>query len=218
MHTWRFSAHLTGDGWQEPGPREETMGESKPVTGRGRATTGDRQQSAQLSRLLDELRARTTAGDGSVQDVWEELRDGSEQPADGAGTHDGSGAEGAAFGGPGERRRCPRTRVVDETKVKVNGAVEARLLDISPLGARLHVAGGLRPASTCTVALPLDAGWLRLRARVTRCRAMSMALTDGPLMFDAGLEFLDPDGQRAGVLERRFGTTPAEAWRSRSCG
>jgi hypothetical protein len=104
-----------------------------------------------------------------------------------------------------ERRRSRRITPPDSIEVRVNSRIQARIVDISTLGAQLEVASALSPASTCNLAVTTDSGLLFLRARVQRCRAAAVPASDGDhgsqLVYLAGVEFIDLGAEDARRLQ-----------------
>jgi hypothetical protein len=98
-----------------------------------------------------------------------------------------------------ERRRSERVPVPGDRFGRVKATVPARIVDISRHGVQLEVPAALRPAVECDLALPVDGGDVRIRARVQRCRAMGFAGNgnERKLVYRAGLEFVSvADGDR----------------------
>jgi hypothetical protein len=91
-----------------------------------------------------------------------------------------------------ERRRNERFNPKEETFGRIRATLQARILDVSAGGIQVEIATALRPLVECDVAIPVESGELRLRARVKRCRANSF-LEDGGenvrVVYRAGLEF-----------------------------
>lgn len=104
-----------------------------------------------------------------------------------------------------ERRREERIVPSEELFGRVRATVPARILDISPTGVQVEVSTALRPTVECDFSLPDGKDMMRVRARVRRCRAASLAerSPDSQLMvYRAGLEFLALSPRQREVLER----------------
>jgi hypothetical protein len=80
-----------------------------------------------------------------------------------------------------------------EVMVSLGGSRKARMLDISPDGARLELATALSPNSSCRLSLLLPDGMTCVRCRVVRCRltALSGSEPTGNLVYSAAVEFVD---------------------------
>jgi hypothetical protein len=114
-----------------------------------------------------------------------------------------------------ERRRTGRFQPEEALYGRVRMALPAKILDISPHGARVEVASALRPTAECDVAVPAGAGELRLRARVVRCRALAGNPSEtGGIVFRAGLEFVNVSEAAAAGLEAAYGEAARSEARS----
>jgi hypothetical protein len=86
----------------------------------------------------------------------------------------------------------------------VKATVPARVVDLSVAGAQVEVSSPLRPSVQCDIALPTAAGDLKIRARVTRCKATVMRDLGGGergMVYRAGLTFMKLEPNEAEVLE-----------------
>ncbi len=98
-----------------------------------------------------------------------------------------------------ERRRSRRAIPAHDVKVTIAGNRPARLIDVTPDGARLELASALNPRGECHIALPLPAGLLRVKTRVVHCKLVGFARPGnrGELVYRAGVQFLDVDPKLA---------------------
>lgn len=104
-----------------------------------------------------------------------------------------------------DRRRSERLTVGQDMFGRVKATVPARILDLSRHGIQVEVPSALRPAVECDISVPTADGDLRLRAKVRRCRAASMASHEGDehhLVFRAGLEFVEVSPRAIRALEQ----------------
>jgi hypothetical protein len=98
-----------------------------------------------------------------------------------------------------ERRRSRRATPAHDVKVTIGGHRPARLIDVTPDGARLELASALNPRGECQIALPLPAGLLRIKTRVVHCKLVGFARPgiSGELVYRAGVQFVDVDPKLA---------------------
>lgn len=98
-----------------------------------------------------------------------------------------------------ERRRSRRATPAHDVNVIIGGHRAARLIDVTPDGARLELASALNPRGECHIALPLPAGVLRVKTRVVHCKVIGFARPgiSGDLVYRAGVQFLDVDPKLA---------------------
>lgn len=104
-----------------------------------------------------------------------------------------------------ERRRSERIIPNNELFGRVRATVPARILDISAAGVQVEIPTALRPSVECDFSIPDGTGLMRLRARVRRCRAASLAEmnSDGrQMVYRAGLEFDCLTQEQTAVLDR----------------
>lgn len=105
-----------------------------------------------------------------------------------------------------ERRRCCRTTPTEEVEVTIGGHRAARVIDVSPGGARLELSTALNPRGECRLSLPTPNGTLRLDVRVVHCKLTGFAATDRrkQLVYRAGVEFIDLDPKLASSIARAY--------------
>jgi hypothetical protein len=105
-----------------------------------------------------------------------------------------------------ERRRSYRARPENDLQVTLAGHRTARVVDLSPMGARLELATALNPRGECRLALPLPSGTLRVDVRVVHCRLIGFAdaKSGGGLIYRAGVEFIGLDPMIASSIERAY--------------
>ena len=109
-----------------------------------------------------------------------------------------------------ERRRRERVSPPDALYGTVRATVPARIVDISPDGAKVEVQAPLRPAVDCDISLPTRRGEMRVRARVVRCRA-GAPTSEGGIVYTAGLQFVHLSEEASSALEETYGTsTPGD--------
>lgn len=101
-------------------------------------------------------------------------------------------------------RRVTRARIAADIDVHVDGA-EARLIDLSTLGAQVVSASALRPGQRVRVALPVEP--VARMAAVVAWVSFELPKGRPAPQYRAGLEFLNPE---TASLER-FCETHAEA-------
>lgn len=108
-----------------------------------------------------------------------------------------------------ERRHSRRAAPAHDIKIMVGGNRPARVVDVSPDGARLVLASALNPRGECRISLPLPNGLLRIKARVVHCRLTGFAGPEagGQLVYHAGIQFLDVDPKLAKMIRLAY---PAE--------
>jgi hypothetical protein len=110
-----------------------------------------------------------------------------------------------------ERRQNPRFSPAVETFGKVKATIQAKILDVSSGGIHVELAAALPPAAECEIALPVESGELRVRARVRRCRATALPSdgeTRGGMVFRAGLEFIGLNDAQTRELLQSYGPEP----------
>jgi hypothetical protein len=103
-----------------------------------------------------------------------------------------------------DRRRDKRVRPDNDVLGTVKTNLPARVLDYSPGGMQVELVSPLPPNTECAVCLPLEGTEVRVRARVRRCRAATLALTEGAekgVVYRAGLEFVDLDEESCALIE-----------------
>ncbi len=76
----------------------------------------------------------------------------------------------------------------------------ARIVDISPHGARVELRSPMIPSLECTISVPVEHGELGLQALVQRCRLQEPG-DGGELLFHAALEFRNLSAQDVELLE-----------------
>ncbi len=92
----------------------------------------------------------------------------------------------------GEKRRVPRTLLPWRPPARIRDTKEVRLLDLSPVGARLEHLGLLRPGALCVLELPAALGGQALGAHVAWCAVIGRRRgLDGEryLVSQTGLRF-----------------------------
>ena len=105
-----------------------------------------------------------------------------------------------------ERRRRERITPPDTLYGTVRATVPAKVVDISPDGAKVEVQAPLRPAVDCDISLPTRRGEMRVRARVVRCRAGSPT-SEGGIVYTAGLQFVHLSKEAETALEETYGAS-----------
>jgi hypothetical protein len=103
-----------------------------------------------------------------------------------------------------ERRHGRRLVVPGRPGGRVRATVEARLLDLSPTGARIEHANLLRPGFTCVLELPPSLGALSLSVQVVRSNVTHAAEKESgerKLRYESGLAFLEMTRDQRASLE-----------------
>ena len=106
------------------------------------------------------------------------------------------------------RRRVPRLSIAGSIIARANGSQEARLIDLSPFGARIEHLDLLQPGSACVFELPPSLGALVLSAQVVHSAAVGGQTRQGQhfLRYRSGLAFTritaDLQTALANALER----------------
>lgn len=114
-----------------------------------------------------------------------------------------------------ERRRSRRATPAHDVTVKIGGCRPAKLVDVTPDGARLELASALNPRGECQIALPLPAGFLRIETRVVHCKLVGFSGPDsgGRLVYRAGVRFLDVDPKLAVSIVKAYPAADAKPQR-----
>jgi len=115
-----------------------------------------------------------------------------------------------------ERRRSRRATPARDVIVRIGGNRPARLVDVTPDGARLELSSALNPRGECQISLPLPAGLLRIKTRVVHCKLVGFARpgSAGELVYRAGVRFLDVDPKLAVSILNAYPATAAKPQRS----
>jgi hypothetical protein len=114
-----------------------------------------------------------------------------------------------------ERRRSERYTAEQEIYARIKSSIPVRIIDVSQHGMRVESSSAVPPAGACDLWVPGDAGDVKLKVRVQRCRARFENGDENGgrgLVYQAGLEYLEMDAlaeealssilkQLGGVLE-----------------
>lgn len=93
-----------------------------------------------------------------------------------------------------ERRGAPRVVIPGRVGSRVRATIEARLLDLSIIGARIQHQNLLRPGFTCILELPSALGAHSLAVRVVRSTVVGTEPNEAGerlLRYESGLAFVD---------------------------
>lgn len=101
-----------------------------------------------------------------------------------------------------DRRRSRRVVADQEIYARIKSSIPVRIVDVSRHGMQVEATSALPPSGECDIWLPTDGGDIRTRVRVQRCRARFVQSKEFKgLMYQAGVEFLELDGQAASALD-----------------
>ncbi len=105
-----------------------------------------------------------------------------------------------------ERRHSRRAAPAHDVEITLWGNRSARIVDVSPDGARLVLASALNPRGECKIVLPLPNGLLRIKAKVVHCKltGFSDSRSGGHPVYHAGVQFLDLDPKLATMIRLAY--------------
>ena len=92
-----------------------------------------------------------------------------------------------------DRRSASRVVIPGRVGSRVRATIEARILDLSIIGARIEHQNLLRPGFTCTLELPLALGAHSLAVRVVRSSVVGTEQSEAGerlLRYESGLAFV----------------------------
>jgi hypothetical protein len=104
---------------------------------------------------------------------------------------------------PHGTRRAARVRIGDAVAVSIDGG-EARLIDLSVLGAQVTSSAVLKPSQRVRVNLDDDEGRMRIAGRIIWAAYELPQAGRSAAQYRAGLEFISPDALRLATYAARY--------------